>query len=34
MTTNNLQPITYNYIVTGGGCSGLSLIMHILSEPS
>ncbi|MEY3562161.1 MAG: hypothetical protein RLZZ294_167, partial [Bacteroidota bacterium] len=27
MTTNNLQPITYNYIVTGGGCSGLSLIM-------
>ena len=24
----------YDYIVTGGGCSGLSLIMHILSEPS
>lgn len=24
----------YDYIVTGGGCSGLSLIMRILSEPS
>ena len=24
----------YDYIVTGGGCSGLSLIMHVLSEPS
>jgi lycopene beta-cyclase len=23
----------YDYIVTGGGCSGLSLIMHTLSEP-
>jgi len=40
MTTYNLQPTTrhggqaYNYIITGGGCSGLSLIMHILSEPS
>jgi lycopene beta-cyclase len=30
ITTNH----TYDYIVTGGGCSGLSLIMHILSEPS
>jgi len=34
MTTNNLQPTTYNFIVSGGGCSGLSLIMRILSEPS
>jgi lycopene beta-cyclase len=24
----------YDYIVTGGGCAGLSFIMHVLQEPS
>ena len=23
----------YDYIVTGGGCAGLSFIMHLLNEP-
>ncbi|MFZ9743716.1 MAG: lycopene cyclase family protein [Chitinophagaceae bacterium] len=33
MTTYNSQPTTYDYIITGGGCAGLSLVMHMLAEP-
>lgn len=29
-----LQKDKYDYIVTGGGCAGLSFILHVLQEPS
>ncbi|MEN9951683.1 MAG: hypothetical protein RLY85_2435 [Bacteroidota bacterium] len=28
------MPPSHDYIITGGGCAGLSLIMHILQEPA
>lgn len=32
-TTTITTTTTYDYIITGGGCAGLSLIMRMLSEP-
>ena len=29
-----LQKPEYDYIVTGGGCAGLSFILHVLNEPA
>lgn len=31
---NTHQSFDYDYIVTGGGCAGLSFIMHVLNEPA
>src|SRR5215218_6040674 len=31
-THNSIAPHTYDYIITGAGCAGLSLLMHLIDN--